>query len=145
MRIAAMILLSAFLAIPATAARADDALVDQAKAALVAFTEAVLAGPDAVATILAPEYQIMRNNGVGYDREGYIAKGAGTVSARPDFSHSDIVATAHDDIMVVRYILRIDETIDGAPVRKSAPRLTVFRKIDGKWMVVAHANFGVSK
>ena len=41
----------------------------------------------------------------------------------------------------MRYLLVIDETIDGQSVAKSAPRLTVFRKIDGQWKVVSHANF----
>ena len=104
----------------------------------------MLAGPETLAPILAPEYQIMRTNGVGYDRDGYLNRGAGTVSAQPDFSHEDLVVTAADDVLVVRYFLRIDETIDGKPVKKRAPRLTVFRKIGDVWKVVSHSNFGVA-
>ena len=122
---------------------ADD-MTDTARRLLVQFTEAVLAGPETLAPILAPEYQIMRTNGVGYDRDGYLNRGAGTVSAQPDFSHEDLVVTAADDVLVVRYFLRIDETIDGKPVKKRAPRLTVFRKIGDVWKVVSHSNFGVA-
>ena len=116
-----------------------------ARTALVAFTEAVRSGPEALAPMLAPEYQIMRANGIGYDRDGYLRKGAGTVSLQPDYSHEDITATIYDDVMVVRYFLRLDETIDGNPVQRRAPRLTVFRMIDGQWKVVSHANFGATQ
>ncbi|MDH3739343.1 MAG: nuclear transport factor 2 family protein [Alphaproteobacteria bacterium] len=125
------------------AARADD-MTDLALKLLVEFTEAVLAGPETLAPILAPEYQIMRTNGVGYDRDGYLARGAGSVSAQPDFSHEELVVTAADDVLVVRYYLRIDETIDDKPVKKRAPRLTVFRKIGDVWKVVSHSNFGAA-
>ena len=59
-------------------------------------------------------------------------------------AHEDLVVTRADDIMVVRYFLRIDETIDGAEIESRAPRLTAFRKIDGAWKAVSHANFGAT-
>jgi len=136
-------LLSAVLVLVAGAAAAEDNLEETARAALVAFTAAVVSGPDAVAPLLAPEYQIMRANGVGYDRDDYIAH-VTEVKAHPDFAHEDLVVTTADDVMVVRYFLRIDETIEGAPVSRRAPRLTVFRKIGGVWKVVSHANFGAT-
>ena len=141
----AAIILSGFLSGLLSAGAAAQSLHDTAKEQLVAFLEAIIAGPKAVEKILAPEYQIMRGNGVGFDRDGYISRGVGTVSAERDFSHDEIVVTRSDDIMVVRYMLRINETIDGKPVAKRAPRLTVFRNIGGKWMVTAHANFAVSR
>jgi len=141
----AAFLLFGLLSGPLSASAAAQSLHDTAKAQLVAFIEAVIGGPKAVEKILAPEYQIMRGNGVGFDRDGYISRGVGPVSIERDFSHDEIVATRSGDIMVVRYMLRITETIDGKPVAKHAPRLTVFRKIGGKWMVTAHANFAVSR
>jgi len=148
-RLSALILISfvgstSALPLAAPALAADD-LTETARKALVAFTEGVLAGPQALAPLLAPEYQIMRNNGVGYDRDGYLNRGVGTISAAPDFSHENIIATRDGDIMVTRYDLRIDEVIQGNPIKKRAPRLTVFRLIDGVWKVVAHANFGATK
>jgi hypothetical protein len=128
----------------AGAASAADDMTETARGLLVAFTQAVLDGPDALAPMLAPEYQIMRTNGVGYDRDGYLNRGAGTVSAQPGFSHEDLVVTVDDDVLVVRYFLSINETIDGKPVKRRAPRLTVFRKIDTEWKVVAHSNFGAT-
>ena len=120
-------------------------LRETAETQIMAFIEAVRGGPKGVEKILAPEYQIMRGNGVGFDRDGYISRGVGGVSIERDFSPDEIVVTQSGDIMVVRYMLRITETIDGKPVAKRAPRLTVFRKIGGKWMVTAHANFAVSQ
>lgn len=132
---------AAFVALAALPARADGHLTDTARGAIAAFVEGVIAGPDAVAPLLAPEYQIMRSNGVGYDRAGYIARGAGSVSARPAYALVDIVATSDGDALVTRYSLEIEETIDGRAVTRRAPRLTVFRNIGGQWKVSAHANF----
>jgi ketosteroid isomerase-like protein len=137
------LLVSALLALPFGAASAEDDMEATARQMLAAFTDAVVAGPDAVAPLLAPEYQIMRANGVGYDRDGYIDKVA-AVAAQPDYSHDEVVVTAADDVMVVRYFLTINETIEGASVARRAPRLTVFRKIGGAWKVVSHANFGAT-
>ncbi len=141
----AAMLLSGLLSGPLSAGAAAQSLDETAKAQLVAFIEAVMGGPKTVGKILAPEYQLMRGNGVGFDRDGYISRGVGTVSIERDFSPEEIVVTRSGDIMVVRYMLRITETIDGKPVAKRAPRLTVFRNIGGKWMVTAHANFAVSQ
>ena len=137
------LILALCAALSASASALASELEETARAAIVAFTEAVVAGPEAVAPMLAPEYQIMRANGVGYDRDGYIAN-VGRVAAQPNFAHDEIVVTAADDVMVVRYFLRIEETIEGAPVAHRAPRMTVFRWIDGAWKVVAHANFGAT-
>lgn len=123
----------------AGSALADDKLDGEAHTAVMAFLEAVAAGPDAVEKILAPEYQIMRSNGIGYDRAGYIASVGGVNLT--DFSAEKIVATADGDVMVTRYFLKDTETIDGVATENDAPRLTVFRKIDGAWKVAAHANF----
>lgn len=124
----------------AAPAQADD-LTDTARERIGAFVEAVISGPDKVAPLLAPEYQIMRSNGIGYDRSGYINRGAGSVNARPRYALSDIVATSDGNLLVARYFLEIEETIDSKAVTRRAPRLTVFRKIGGAWKVSAHANF----
>jgi hypothetical protein len=135
--LAAAVAMVWFMSAPAVA----DDMTDTARTQIGAFVEAVIAGPNAVAPLLAPEFQIMRSNGVGYDRAGYIGRGAGSVNARPRFALSDIVATADGDVLVARYFLEIEETIDGKPVTRRAPRLTVFRMIGGTWKVSAHANF----
>ena len=135
-------LLAGFLAIStlasSTTLAADN---DTARALISSFVEAVIAGPDTVAPLLAPEYQIMRSNGVGYDRAGYIGRGAGSVRAQRNYAYDDVVVTKADDILVVRYFLRIEETIDGKPITRRALRLTVFRKISNDWKITAHSNF----
>jgi len=141
-RIVTRPLLAGFLAInmlaSSTALAAD---TDTARALIASFVEAVIAGPDKVAPLLAPEYQIMRSNGVGYDRAGYIGRGAGSVRAQRNYAYDDVVVTRADDILVVRYFLRIEETIDGKAITRRAPRLTVFRKISNDWKITAHSNF----
>ena len=112
---------------------------EDAGAAVEAWLDAVVLGtPEALSAVLAPEFQIQRANGTGHDRTGYIEGGAAQLA---EFSASDLVATRHEDILVVRYTLVVSETIDGQPVERTAPRLTVFRYDDGRWLVVAHANF----
>ncbi len=126
-----------------TPALAAENGADTARALIANFVEAVIAGPDKVAPLLAPEYQIMRSNGVGYDRAGYINRGAGSVNAQRNYAYDNVVVTAAADILVVRYFLRIEETIDGQNITKRAPRLTVFRKIGDNWKITAHSNFAL--
>jgi hypothetical protein len=42
---------------------------------------------------------------------------------------------------VIRYKIETEQTIDGTPVNGISPRLSVFRKEAGRWLMVAHANF----
>ena len=117
--------------------------VDTAHQRLVRFTGAVIVGPEALAPLLAPGHQIMRANGVGYDRQEYLDTGLGKLSIRPVFSHEEPVVSGDENFMVVRYSLDIEEKVDGEPVKRRAPGLTVFGNIDGQWRVVAHANLSV--
>lgn len=126
-------------------ANADESLDAIAQQQLIAFTEAVLSGPDELAPFLAPEFQVMRSNGIGYDREEYLQSGIGTLSRDSDYSHEDIRATQHDNVMVVQYKLKIGLSVNGKPLEKLAPRLSVFRKVDNIWKVVAHSNFAVEQ
>jgi ketosteroid isomerase-like protein len=124
------------------AAGEEEATMDAARQAVTAFAEAVVsADVDAVEAILAPEFQIQRANGVGNDREGYLASELPAIAGSFGWRLEDVVATASGDLLVVRYWLVINETIDGTPVARRAPRLTVFRSNGDRWLVVAHANF----
>ena len=112
---------------------------EEASTAIRAWLDAVASGDsDALAAILAPEFQIQRADGSGHDRAGYIEGGAASLST---FDATDLIATRDGDIMVVRYTLLVSETVDGQPMQATAPRLTVFRLHGDKWLVVAHANF----
>lgn len=95
----------------------------------------------ALDAVLAPEFQIMRADGSAYDKEDYLASSLPSVAAIPEFSR--MVVTAHDDLLVTRYYVTVNETRDGETVQAHAPRLTVFRKEGGRWLVSAHANFAV--
>lgn len=98
---------------------------------------------EAVKDILAPEFQLVRGSGKAYNALEYVASGLPKIAKL--ISVSDVTSTQGGDIMVVRYWLVIDETVDGQALQKRAPRLTVFRKIDGQWFVSAHANFAIPK
>lgn len=124
------------------AAAEENATMEAARQAVTAFVDAVASAEiDAVEAILAPEFQILRANGVGYDRDGYLASELPAVEESFEWRLEDVVATASGDLLVVRYWLVIEEAINGTPVARRAPRLTVFRSIGDIWLVVAHANF----
>lgn len=112
---------------------------DEAKAALKMWLDALASGdPAAVEKILAPEFQIMRSNGRGYGRTDYL-KALPKFAGKPEFR--DFVATSDGDVLVARYNLRLEQKILNKPVQVLAPRLSVMRRIGGKWLMVAHANF----
>ncbi|MCW5716063.1 MAG: nuclear transport factor 2 family protein [Bauldia sp.] len=112
----------------------------EAEAAVLAYVEAVAAGDRTeLMAILAPEFQIQRPDGTGHGREAYVAGEFLSISAF--LGLSDLNVTSNGDIMVVRYILRLNATLDGRLVEVQAPRLTVFRRDGDRWIVVAHANF----
>ena len=52
----------------------------------------------------------------------------------------DLVVTGYGDTLIARYRLPVGPVIDGKQ-ESAGPRLTVFRKRGGVWLVVAHANF----
>ena len=134
-RVAGAFALAAALGAPNAFAQSTE----DAGAVVEAWLDAVLTGtPEALSAVLAPEFQIQRANGTGHDRAGYIDGGAAQLA---EFSASDLIATRYQDILVVRYTLVVSETIDGQAVQRVAPRLTVFRYDEGRWLVVAHANF----
>jgi Domain of unknown function (DUF4440) len=106
------------------------------------FISAVARGdPAELDTILAPEYQIVRANGVTIAKEKYLEGFPSSHTITGDYSVTKLTATGTGDIMVVSYFLEITEKIDGDDVAANAPRLTVFRYSDGAWRVSAHANF----
>jgi ketosteroid isomerase-like protein len=121
------------------AAAEEGSTMRAAHQAVTVFVETVASGEvGALEAILAPEFQILRANGVGYDRKGYLAS---ELPAIDKWRLEDVVATASGDLLVVRYWLVINQTIDGTPTAQRAPRLTVFRRDGDRWLVVAHANF----
>jgi hypothetical protein len=107
--------------------------------ALDPWADALFTGdPAVVDKVLAEEFQILRSNGGGHGKAGYL-KALPKQTTRPRFS--DIVATGDGGTLVVRYQIETEQTIDGTPVNGVSPRLSVFRREAGRWLIVAHANF----
>ena len=129
------------IALSAIPASAEQKVTEaEALAALNPWADALLTGnPALVEKVLAPEYQIVRSNGQAFDKAAYL-KVLPKQSARSKFS--DIVATRTGDVMVLRYRIAVDQTIDGKPVEPVSARLSVFRKDGVRWLLAAHANFG---
>lgn len=110
-----------------------------AKAAVMGWLDALASGDAAtVARVLAPEFQILRADGSGYDRESYLSN-LPKFSSAPEIK--DIVFSTADQLLVVRYMLRLEQKIGDQPVQVLAPRLSVMRQDGAGWLMVAHANF----
>jgi hypothetical protein len=111
-----------------------------AKLALTRLFAALASGDAAqIRPLIGPGFQVQRSDGVGYDRETYLARSVPHVRSTPQFN--DLVVTADGDIVVTRFRLEVDETIDGRMVEVNAPQLIVFRVTGTEWRVIAAANF----
>jgi hypothetical protein len=112
---------------------------EEALKALDPWVDALFAGdPAKVEKVLAPEFQILRSDGSGHDKTSYL-KYLPQQRIRPQFS--DIVATGTGDVMVLRYRIETDLIVEGKEVKGVSPRLSVFRREAGMWLICAHANF----
>lgn len=122
------------------AADSDAALEAEAQRALHAVFAALMTGDsEKVRAFLAPEFQVQRSDGKGYDKEQYLALSIPKIAAMPAFR--DLVVTRNGDIVVVRLMLEIEETINGKVADRVSPQLMVFRITPNGWQVVAAANF----
>jgi len=94
---------------------------------------------DALAKFLDPAFQLQRADGSGATRAEYLAKPA-VVGA---YALGDTVTgTQHDDVLVVRWSLQSEQTVDGRPYKgDAAPRLSVYHWDGTRWRLAAHANF----
>lgn len=126
--------------VPAGAEAEPADLQIETRDAIDAFFAAVLSGePDKVAAVLAPEFQIQRADGSHYDAKDYPDSVLPIIAEVPVIQ--DLVVSATGDSVVATYVVNVNETLDGSVVEANAPRMTVFRKEGGTWLVVAHANF----
>lgn len=112
---------------------------EDARAAIMTWLDALQTGdPAAVEAVLAPEFQILRSDGSGHDRVSYLSD-LPKQTSKPEIS--GLVFGSNGDVIVTRYILKIEQTISDKPVQASAPRLSVFRRGGSGWLILAHANF----
>jgi hypothetical protein len=138
-----IVALAGITALAAVATEADAAKMsvsqEEALKALDPWIDAVVSGdPAVVEKVLAPEFQVLRSDGTGHEKASYL-KAIPQQRIRPKIS--DIVATRSGDVMVVRYRLETDQTVQGKDVKGISPRLSVFRRTAGLWLISAHANF----
>lgn len=60
------------------------------------------------------------------------------------FTIEDVTALQADDALIVRWLLTVDEVINGQEFSGDpAPRLSTFVYQDGEWRLSSHANFNV--
>lgn len=112
----------------------------EVRQAIEGFFGALMSGePDKVAATLAPEFQIMRADGSTHDAAGYPGSILPIISEMPEISKLKV--TAGGDVAVAVYYVNLDETRDGSLIEAYAPRLSVFRNVDGAWLMTAHGNF----
>lgn len=128
--------------VPAGAQSEQAGIEANARKAIEAFFTAVIQDDkDSLAKLLAPEFQILRSNGVHYTAKGYLDSDLPIIAEMPPLSN--LVVTASGDSVVATYSVTINETIDGQVVQTFAPRMSVFRKDGDQWLIVAHGNFAV--
>ena len=116
---------------------------DDGPSLVQSWSDAVTSGDEAaVAAILAPEFQLVRGSGQHFDAAAYVAGALPHIAEPPTI---DLLQVTQDgDVMVVSYQLTIEADVDGVAMTRQAPRLTIFRQIDGDWFVSAHANFALT-
>ncbi len=120
------------------AARAE-AKPEEAKDAIMSFLNAIQSkDPAVVGKVLAPEFQIARSDGTGFNKADYL-NNLPKPSSPPEVDK--ISATVDGDLLVARYVVNVKQTIDGKEAQTVAPRLSAFRKTEGGWLLSAHANF----
>ena len=125
--------------IPAAAMAGGAVTEAEATAAILAWLEALAShDPAVVAKVLAPEFQIQRSDGTGFDARSYLSN-LPKFKSKPEIK--DLAFSGNDGLLVTRYNLMLEQKIASKPVQALAPRLSVFRR-DGKaWLILAHANF----
>ena len=95
---------------------------------------------DGLEKFLSSAFQIQRADGSYLTKDEYVADPAQVESYEID----NLQATKSGNVIVVRYDLIADVTIDGVQQSQDpAPRLSVFAKSKRGYQMVAHANFNV--
>ena len=102
----------------------------------------LLSPPDvpALRNFLSSAFVVQRANGTSATKAEYLAN----PSVLESFDLKNLEATRTGPVIVARYDLVADVTIDGAKQSTApAPRLAVFVKGEQGWQIVAYANFNV--
>ena len=111
----------------------------EAREAIMAWLDALAShDPAIVAGVLAPEFQIQRSDGSGFDATSYLSN-LPKFGGKPEIR--DLAFSANGELLVTRYSLLLEQKIGSKPVQALAPRLSVFRRERAGWLISAHANF----
>jgi len=86
--------------------------------------------PAAVRQLASPDFQLQRPDGGGFGLDDFL-KHVRAASRPP--AVDGLVATSFSNTMITRYSLKVDG--------KTAPRLTVFQRINGEWRAAADAQY----
>ena len=89
--------------------------------------------------LLSPAFQVQRADGSTEDKTQFLANLSRTVKK---FYISSLSATQARGALVVRYLARVEGSLNGKPYTPGpAPRLSVFAWNGDRWQLAAHANF----
>lgn len=121
------------------AAATDVAVLEaEAQGAIDSFLEAVFSGdPVKLDQVVAPEFQILRLDQKSDDKVSYLGD-LPKHKERP--ATSGLKVTGHGRVFVTTYSIKTDQTIGCQSVEAVSPCLSVFRKEEDRWLIVAHAN-----
>ena len=121
---------------------AAEAAEDDAALALTQLTRFYesLAGKGDIADILGEAFQVMRTDGIRFDRAGYIAR-------HPSVSRyklSDVKAIRSGDVLTASFFSAFNAEIEGIDRTTGGdPRLAIFTKVGDGWKLQAVANLGL--
>ncbi len=94
--------------------------------------------PADLEAFLSDAFVLQRADGTSDDKAAYVDDPAIVES----YEISDLIATRTRPVLVARYTVVVDSTIDGRQQQTDpAPRLSVFVKGKDGWKLVAHSNF----
>jgi hypothetical protein len=87
---------------------------------------------------LAPGFQVQRADGSGSGKAAYLDN----LATIDSFALTNVTATQSGATLVVRYLAKVEGTVNGKPYTPGpAPRLSVFSWSGTAWRLIAHANF----
>jgi hypothetical protein len=111
--------------------------IDSEAAGIVSRWQAAIASGAAeqIRPLTTPDFQIQRPDGKGASLADYLKS---DLKKSDPAMVEDLVVTSFNNTLVMRYNLRMGESGDGGRIE---PRLTVFERINGVWLVAAEAEY----
>jgi hypothetical protein len=111
--------------------------IDSEAAGIVGRWQAAIASGAAeqIRPLTTPDFQIQRPDGNGASLADYLKS---DLKKSDPAMVEDLVVTSFNNTLVMRYNLRMGESGDGGRIE---PRLTVFERINGVWLVAAEAEY----